>query len=67
LVLFLRQHQEGHLQNRLERQWVPHEQKLRDVVNSLTSKSFNFWVLARIFERSIKLLSASPAQPPALL
>src|SRR5215469_6028031 len=45
----------------------PHEQKLHDVVNSLTWESFKFSVLARTAGRSIRLLSASPAQPPALL
>src|SRR5689334_873969 len=44
----------------------PHEQKLHDVVNSLTLESFRFCVLARTAGRSTKLASASPAQPPAL-
>src|SRR5580704_19555219 len=43
----------------------PHEQKLQEVVNSFTSESFNFCVLARTAATSTKPLSASPAQPPA--
>src|SRR4029077_20421359 len=43
----------------------PHEQKLQEVVNSLTSESFNFWVFARTAATSTSPPSASPAQPPA--
>src|SRR5579862_4475021 len=43
----------------------PHEQKLQEVVNSLTSESFNFRVLACTAATSTRLLSANPAQPPA--
>src|SRR5271156_6064655 len=43
----------------------PQEQKLQEVVNSLTSESFNFCVLARTASTSTRAPSASPAQPPA--
>src|SRR5277367_6827324 len=43
----------------------PHEQKLQEVVNSLTSESFNFSVLARTAATSTRPPSASPAPPPA--
>ena len=43
----------------------PHEQKLQEVVNSLTSESFNFWVFARTAATSTRPPSATPAQPPA--
>src|SRR5580704_6314419 len=43
----------------------PHEQKLQEVVNSLTSESFNFCVLACTAATSTRLPSASPAQLPA--
>ena len=43
----------------------PHEQKLQEVVNSLTFESFSICVLARTASTSTKALSASPAQPPA--
>src|SRR5580692_6139154 len=43
----------------------PHEQKLQEVVNSLTSESFSICVLARTASTSTKAPSASPAQPPA--
>jgi hypothetical protein len=43
----------------------PHEQKLQEVVNSLTSESFIICVLARTASISTKAPSASPAQPPA--
>jgi len=43
----------------------PHEQKLQEVVNSLTSESFRFCVLARTASTSTNAPSASPAQPPA--
>src|SRR6476659_4922137 len=45
----------------------PHEQKLQEVVNSLTSESFNCCVLARTAATSTTPLSANPAQPPAAL
>src|SRR4029077_4614732 len=45
----------------------PQEQKLQEVVNSLTSESFNFCVLARTAATSTTPLSANPAQPPAAL
>jgi hypothetical protein len=45
----------------------PHEQKLQDVVNSLTSESFSFLVSARAAGKSIKVPSAKPAQPPAVV
>src|SRR6516164_8081470 len=41
----------------------PHEQKLQDVVNSLTSESLRDRVLARTAGTSMRLLKASPAQP----
>src|SRR5580704_2313621 len=44
----------------------PHEQKLQEVVNSLTSDSFNFCVLARTAATSTSPPSASPAQPPTV-
>src|SRR5271156_3512126 len=43
----------------------PQEQKLQEVVNSLTSESFNFCVLARTASTLTRAPSASPAQPPA--
>src|ERR1700758_851415 len=43
----------------------PQEQKLQEVVNSLTSESFNFCVLACTAATSTRLPSANPAQPPA--
>src|SRR5580693_1721372 len=43
----------------------PQEQKLQEVVNSLTSESFKFCVLARTASTSTNAPSASPAQPPA--
>src|SRR5277367_2658269 len=43
----------------------PQEQKLQEVVNSVTSESFNFCVLARTASTSTRAPSASPAQPPA--
>src|SRR4029077_12744724 len=42
----------------------PHEQKLHEVVNSLTSESFNSFVAARIAGTSRSPPSASPAPPP---
>jgi hypothetical protein len=45
----------------------PHEQKLQDVVNSLTSESFSFLVSALTAGKSIKVPSAKPAQPPAVV
>src|SRR5215472_3205422 len=41
----------------------PHEQKLQDVVNSLTSESLRDRVLARTAGTSMGPLKASPAQP----
>src|SRR5580704_1775913 len=43
----------------------PQEQKLQEVVNSLTSESFNFCVPARTASTSTRAPSASPAHPPA--
>jgi hypothetical protein len=43
----------------------PQEQKLQEVVNSLTSESFNFCVLARTAATSTRPPSANPAQPRA--
>jgi hypothetical protein len=43
----------------------PHEQKLHEVVNSLTFASFKFCVAARTVDTSMSPLSASPAPPPA--
>src|ERR1700761_5232738 len=40
----------------------PQEQKLQEVVNSLTSESFNFCVLARTAATSTRPPKASPAQ-----
>src|SRR6185295_5346326 len=42
----------------------PHEQKLHEVVNSLTSESFKSFVAARTAETSRSPPSASPAPPP---
>ena len=42
----------------------PHEQKLHEVVNSLTSESFKSFVAARIAGTSRSPPSASPAPPP---
>src|SRR3954449_13316817 len=42
----------------------PHEQKLHEVVNSLTSESFRSLVAARTSETSRRPPSASPAPPP---
>ena len=42
----------------------PHEQKLQEVVNSLTSESFRSFVAARIAGTSSSPPSASPAPPP---
>jgi hypothetical protein len=42
----------------------PHEQKLHEVVNSLTFASFNFCVAALTVDRSRRSPSASPAPPP---
>src|SRR6185295_19632163 len=42
----------------------PHEQKLQEVVNSLTSESFRSFVAARIAGTSRSPPSASPAPPP---
>src|SRR5258705_10763163 len=42
----------------------PHEQKLHEVVNSLTSESFKSFVAARTAETSRRPPSASPAPPP---
>src|SRR5436190_21850957 len=42
----------------------PHEQKLQDVVNSLTADSFKSFVAARIAGTSTSPPSASPAPPP---
>src|SRR4029077_4003182 len=43
----------------------PHEQKLQEVVNSLTSEDFNFWEFARTDATSTSAPGARPAQPPA--
>src|SRR5580765_7365180 len=42
----------------------PHEQKLHEVVNSLTCESFRSFVAARIAGTSRSPVSASPAPPP---
>ena len=42
----------------------PHEQKLHEVVNSLTSESFKSFVAARTAGTSRSPPSASPAPPP---
>src|SRR5258707_2405268 len=42
----------------------PHEQKLQEVVNSLTCESFKSFVAARIAGTSRSPPSASPAPPP---
>ena len=42
----------------------PHEQKLHEVVNSLTSESFRSFVAARIAGTSRSPPSASPDPPP---
>ena len=42
----------------------PHEQKLQEVVNSLTFESFNFFVAALNVGKSNSPPSASPALPP---
>src|SRR6188768_3797096 len=42
----------------------PHEQKLHEVVNSLTSESFRSFVAARIAGTSRSPPTASPAPPP---
>src|SRR5687768_12077141 len=42
----------------------PHEQKLQEVVNSLTSDSFRSFVAARIAGTSRSPPSASPPPPP---
>ena len=42
----------------------PHEQKLQEVVNSLTSASFNSFVAARTAGQSRSPPTASPAPPP---
>src|SRR3954466_23015 len=42
----------------------PHEQKLHEVVNSLTAESFRSLVAARTAETSRRPPSASPAPPP---
>ena len=42
----------------------PHEQKLQEVVNSLTSESFRSCVAARIAGTSRSPPSASPDPPP---
>src|SRR6185436_8601077 len=42
----------------------PHEQKLQEVVNSLTSESFRSFVAARIAGTSRSPPSASPDPPP---
>jgi len=41
----------------------PHEQKLQDVVNSLTLASFSSWAAALTGDRSKRLLSAKPGPP----
>src|SRR6516162_10337651 len=44
----------------------PHEQKLHEVVNSVTRESFRFCVAALIVGRSMRLARASPMPPPTL-
>src|SRR4029077_9295478 len=44
----------------------PQEQKLHEVVNSLTSESFKFFVAARIAGTSRSPPSASPTPPPTV-
>ena len=44
----------------------PHEQKLHEVVNSLTSESFKSFVAARIAGTSRSPPTASPAPPPTV-
>src|SRR6201987_1342840 len=41
----------------------PQEQKLHEVVNSLTFASFNFWVAALTVDKSIRPSKASPTLP----
>src|SRR5262245_34607411 len=44
----------------------PHEQKLQEVVNSVTFESFSFCVAALIVGTSISPPSASPTPPPTV-
>src|SRR3954469_19152655 len=45
----------------------PHEQKLHEVVNSLTFASLSSWLAALTLERSRISASASPTPPPTAI